>query len=66
MQKLIELKECPFCGVIPKVQEYRDQNHPDTEPPDYLINCENQSCGMAGTDTHGTIFEASIQWNMRA
>lgn len=62
-----ELKECPFCGAEPFVQQHEPHTHSiATFMPDYpgsvTIECPKCSCGMI----HDTEAEAVAAWNCRA
>lgn len=67
----IELKPCPFCGMLPKVHksQYIGQEREDL-PLDgwgWRIWCANNDCDLwPSTREEATLEKAAAKWNRRA
>ena len=63
----IELKPCPFCGVLPTMRSYT-YSTPGSECIQFKVECENDNCPPQPTvDWHyWTAEEAAEAWNTRA
>lgn len=55
---MAELKPCPFCGGIPKMQEYKRK---------WAVECRNDCCGVLLETSYLDSAEEAIEvWNTRA
>lgn len=70
----IKLKPCPFCGVVPEIQDFVDGTRDTNALPgfdvklSYGIGCENEKCTChpwTGDDSP-TPQAAAEAWNRRA
>lgn len=59
MDKVTELKACPFCGARPKSIDLSDDAFGQ-------VACENPDCPMQPSSDAGTYAEAITAWNTRA
>ena len=58
-----ELKHCPFCGVVPKVEKFEDRRKRIT----YGIECREADCDIQPlTLWYADKEEAIKAWNRRA
>lgn len=53
-RKMAELKKCPFCGRIPKVEDCGTNR--------FFVKCE---CGIAQDKLYGQRCDAVRRWNTR-
>lgn len=74
MASKIELKPCPFCGVVPEIQDYVDGPRDMNALPGldckltYGVGCENERCPCTPftDDDYQTPQEAAAAWNRRS
>jgi len=67
--KTPDLKPCPFCGQIPKLQSDTRYPKPKREPKRaYEVVCQNTDCIIGFVDDHYRLTERKIVelWNRRA
>ena len=73
IESKIELKPCPFCGVVPELQDFVDGPRDMNALPGldckmtYGVCCENEGCPCNPfTDDYTTPQAAAAAWNRRA
>ena len=57
---MTKIKTCPFCGTLPKLEQYELNNKTY-----YYYSCSNDNCLGVTTDGWVTKASATRQWNTR-